>query len=361
MKIQFLLFAHILATFAKLLSPGGAKALVSENLLLKQQLLVIERSRKRAPNLTPYDRIYLGLLASILGPRRTNRASIILRPSTFHRFHEALIKRKYRLLYTSKRRGKSGPKGPSPELIQLILEMKRRNPRFGCPRIAQEIARTFGIDIDKDVVRRVLAKKYQPDPRDGPSWLTFIGHMKDRLWSVDLFRCESIVLKTHWVLIVMDQFIRRIIGFGVQVGDVDGPVLCRMFNQATIGKGAPRYLSSDHDPLYRYHQWRANLRIREAQPIKTVPYVPVSHPFTERLIGTIRREYLDQILFWKGRDLEEKLGEFQDYYNAHRVHQALDLKTPDEATGKAQPTRAELRHFTWRSHCSDLFQTPIAT
>ena len=149
MMILFLLFAHILATFAKLLRSGGAKALVSENLLLKQQLLIIGRSRKRAPNLTPYDRIYLGLLATLLGPRRTKRSSIIIRPSTFHRFHEALIKRKYRLLYTSKRRGKPGPKGPSPELIQLILEMKHRNPRFGCPRIAQEIARTFGIDIDK--------------------------------------------------------------------------------------------------------------------------------------------------------------------------------------------------------------------
>ena len=84
--------------------------------------------------------------------------------------------------------------GPSPELIQLILEMKQRNPRFGCPRIALEIARTFSIDIDKYVVRCVLAKKYRPDPGDGPSRLTFIGHMKNSLWSVDLFRCESIVL-----------------------------------------------------------------------------------------------------------------------------------------------------------------------
>ena len=176
----------MLTTIVKLLGPGGAKSLVSENLLLKQQLLIIGRSRKRAPNLTPYDRLYLGFLAAFLGSRRTKRSSIILRPSTFHGFHKAFIKRKYRLLYTSKRKGKPGTKRQSPELIQLILEMKQRNARFDCPRIAQEIARTFGIDIDKDVVRRVLAKKYRPDPGDGPSWLTFIGHMKDSLWSVDL-------------------------------------------------------------------------------------------------------------------------------------------------------------------------------
>jgi transposase InsO family protein len=70
------------------------------------------------------------------------------------------------------------------------------------------------------------------------------------------------------------------------------------------------------------------LRIRKIDEIKTVPHVPVSHPFTERLVGTTRREFLDQTLFWNERDLEEKLGEFQDYYNAHRVHQALNLKTP---------------------------------
>ena len=60
---------------------------------------------------------------------------------------------------------------------------------------------------------------------NGPSWLTFIGHTKDSLWSIDLFRCESILLNTHWVLVVMDQFTRRIIGFGVPAGDVDGVAL----------------------------------------------------------------------------------------------------------------------------------------
>jgi len=360
MENLFVVFAHILATIAKLLRPGGARALAAENLLLKQQLLIISRSRKRAPNLLPLVRLYLRSLAILLGPRRTKRSAIIIKPSPILGFHRALRKWKYRLLYSSKRRGKPGTKGPSKELIQLILEIKRRNPRFGCPRIAQEIARTFRIDIEKDVVRRVLAKHYRPEPRDGPSWLTFIGHAKDSLWSVDLFRCESIFLKSHWVLFVMDQFTRRIIGFGMHKGDVDGPAICRMLNQTTLGKGAPRYLSSDHDPLYRYHQWRANLRIREAWGIKTVPYVPVSHPFTERLIGTIRHEYLDQILFWNKHNLEEKLREFQSYYNAHRVHQSLRLETPEEAAWKDSPPLADLKDFRWFSHCRGLFQTPIA-
>ena len=112
----------------------------------------------------------------------------------------------------------------------------------------------------------------------GPSWLTVLGHAKDSLWSVDLFRCESAVLHTHWVLVVMDHWTRRIVGFGVHRGVVDGVALCRMFNHATCGQSPPTYLSADHDPLYRFHQWQANLRILDVREIKTVPYVPRSHP-----------------------------------------------------------------------------------
>jgi putative transposase len=143
--------------------------------------------------------------------------------------------------------------------------MKRRNPRWGCPRIAQQIALAFDVEIDKDVVRRILRVHYRPESNSGgPSWLTFLGQTKDSLWSCDLFRCESATLRTHWVLLVMDQFTRRIIGFGVHGGIVDGVALCRMFQRATRGHRLPKYLSSDHDPLYRFHQWQANLRVLES-------------------------------------------------------------------------------------------------
>ena len=207
MKDLLLILAHLLTTLAKLLGPGGAKAIIADSLLMKQQLIVINRSRRRAPNLTVIDRLLLGFWSLFLSPHRIRRAAVILRPSTLLNFHDILKKRKYRLLYTARRKGKPGPKGPSQALIEAIVELKRRNTRFGCPRIAQEINKAFGLNIDKDVVRRVLEKHYRPGPDSGgcPSWLTFVGHMKNSLWSVDLFRCESILLKTHWVLVVMDR------------------------------------------------------------------------------------------------------------------------------------------------------------
>jgi transposase InsO family protein len=237
--------------------------------------------------------------------------------------------------------------------------MKRRNPRYGCPRIAQQINLAFGLELDKDVVRRILATQYKPDPGNrGPSWLTTFGHTKDSLWSVDLFRCESILLKSHSVMVVMDQYTRRIIGFGMHAGNVDGPVLCRMFNDATSGHGWPKYLSSDNEPLFQYHRWKANLRVLEIEEIKSLPHVPMSHPFVERLIGSVRRELLDQTLFWTATELENKLREYQGYYNYSRSHTGRDGATP---ICDSERKVVDISEYRWKQHCRGMFQLPIAT
>ncbi|MGZ5260577.1 MAG: hypothetical protein ACXWC0_23400 [Burkholderiales bacterium] len=215
MRDLLILAVHLLVTVAKLLRPGGARAVAAESLLLKHQLQISNRSRRRSPNLTSLDRFLLGLTSLFVSPRRIAKLAAILKPATLSKFHNALVERKYRLLFSSSaKRCKPGPKGPSLQVIAAILEIKTRNPKFGYLRIAQQISHVFGIDIDKDVVRRVLSKHFQPGGSgcNGPSWLTVIAHAKDSLWSVDLFRCESILLRSHWVLLVMDVFTRRFWG-----------------------------------------------------------------------------------------------------------------------------------------------------
>jgi hypothetical protein len=132
---------------------------------------------------------------------------VIIRPSTFLKFHNILKQRKCRLLYSSGKKEKPGPKGPSVELIQAIVELKQRNPRIGYLRIAQQINKAFETDIDKDLVRRVLAAHYRPGPG----------------------------------------------------------------GKRSITKGVPHYLASDNDPLFRYYQWQANLQIVEIVEIKGNP------------------------------------------------------------------------------------------
>jgi putative transposase len=240
------LVLHLLATVARLAGPGGARSVVAESVLVKHQLLILNRSRKRSPNLRPSDRVVAGLCALFMRPGRLIRSAIVFKPSTLLSLHRALVHRKYRRLFSSKAPMKPGPKGPSQEVIAAVVDMKQRNPSWGCSRIAQQITLAFGISIDRDVVRRILAARCQPTPDSaGPSWLTVLGHAKDSLWSLDLFRCESAVLHTHWVLVVMDQWTRRIVGFGVHRGVVDGAALCHMFNRAMGRQPPPTYLSSD--------------------------------------------------------------------------------------------------------------------
>jgi putative transposase len=161
-------------------------------------------------------------------------------------------------------------------------------------------------------------------------------------------------------MVVMDQFSRRIIGFAVHAGVLDGPTVCRMFNSIIGGSQRPRYLSSDNDPLFLFGQWNANLRILEVTEVKTVPYVPLSHPFVERLIGTIRREYLDQVPFWSARDLQRKLLLYKDYYNRDRVHRGLDGAPPDEQSGINNHKVARLDEYRWEKCCRGLYQLPVA-
>jgi len=115
-----------------------------------------------------------------------------------------------------------------------------------------------------------------PSKSLGPS-ASSIAQAKDSLWSVDLFRCESILLHNHWVLVAIDVFTRRIIGFSIERGSIDGVSVCRMFNHAVTGRALPKYLSTDHDPLFRFH-----------------------------------------VLFWNAVDLARKLEAFLDYYDWQR-------------------------------------------
>jgi putative transposase len=95
------------------------------------------------------------------------------------------------------------------------------------------------------------------------------------------------------------------------------------------------------------------LRILEVEEIKTVPYAPLSHPFVERLIGTIRRECLDRTLFWTAVDMEMK------FFNGHRAHAGLEGRSPESTADEGAP-RASLPSYRWQPHCRGLYHTPMA-
>ena len=139
-----LLIAHVFCMLARLAGTAGVRSVIAESALLKHQLLIVNRPRRRAPNLRVTDRFIVAVCSLFIRPARLVRSAIIVRPSTILNFHRNLVKLKYRLLFCPKRRAKPGPKGPTQDLIHAVVEMKLRNPDWGCPRIAAQISLAFG-------------------------------------------------------------------------------------------------------------------------------------------------------------------------------------------------------------------------
>ena len=136
MRDLAVLFLHLLVTVARLAGPGGARSVVAESVLLRHQLLILNRSRRRSPNLRLPDRIIVGVCALLIRPGRVIRSAIVVKPSTLLSLHRALTTRKYRRLFSCNVPTTPGPKGPGQDVIAAVVDMKRRNPTWGCPRIA---------------------------------------------------------------------------------------------------------------------------------------------------------------------------------------------------------------------------------
>jgi putative transposase len=120
MRDIFTLFLHAIVTVIRLRRPGGLRSVVAESVLMRHQVLILNRGRKRAPNLRASDRIIVGLCTLLMRPARVLRSAVALKPSTLLHFHKMLTKQKYRLLFSPKRAQRLGPKGPTKELIDAV-------------------------------------------------------------------------------------------------------------------------------------------------------------------------------------------------------------------------------------------------
>ena len=284
MKTLALLVIHVLTTLAKRLGTGGAKAIIAESVLLKHQQQIARRTVGKTLRLTTSDRFLCGFLVLFMHPGRIHKVAVVLKPATLTKFRRILLSRNYHQLFSSRKNRKPGPKGPSDDLVRVIVELKQRNTQFGCPRIAQQINKAFGVNIDKDVVRRVLAKHYRPKPYgDGPSWLTFFRHTNESLWSIALFQRKPIIQRIHSSLLAIGQRTRRIIDCGITGCHFDQTVYSLPAAGIPVIE-ASKSLSPAHDLPFSHHRRRRELL--GVGHTQTAPIFPRAPPFAKRRIGT---------------------------------------------------------------------------
>jgi len=133
-----------------------------------------------------------------------------------------------------------------------------------------------------------------------------------------------------------------------------------MFHYAATAQPSPKYLSTVHAPLVRFHLWPANPRVIEIDEVKSVPTAPDVFSFIKRLIGAWRRENLDRTFLWNAGHSKPNLAGSHHFYNYSRAHRSREGVTPIPFGGTIASVRTTLAQFSWRQQCRDLFQNPAA-
>jgi hypothetical protein len=237
--------------------------------------------------------------------------------------------------------------------------LKQRNAHFGCPRIAQQINKAFGINIDKDVVRRVLAKHYRPAPYDsGPSWLTFLRHTRDSLCSIALFQRKSILPTIHSIPLAIGQFTRRLIGCGISGCHFDQLVACSLSDAGIPVVDDSKSLSPIHDPPFSHHRCRGKLL--GVGHTRTVAIFPRAPPVSEPRIRTRRRNHHDYRSNYSAIGLETEHGALNNYYRLFLMPAPLDENRAARINIETALSHAERPNFARKRYIRQELRTLIA-
>jgi putative transposase len=208
------------------------------------------------------------------------------------------------------------------ELRDLICTMWQTNPTWGAPRIVGEL-RKLGIDVAKSTVETYGVRRRKPP---SPMWKAFLqNHIKD-LASMDFFVVPTVTHKVLFVLVILVHERRRIVHCHV----TEHPTAAWTAQQVVEAfpwNEAPPYLLRDRDRIYgdvfRRRVWHMGI-----EEVLIAPRSPWQNLYVERLIGSIRRELLDQVIVLNERHLTRLLQSYLDYYHGYRTHRALDMDTP---------------------------------
>jgi transposase InsO family protein len=309
-----------LATLLATLSSIGRSraALELENLALRHQIGVLQRSARKHPKLTPLDRLLWAWLSRVWSDWRS--ALAIVQPETVMAWHRAGV----RLFWTWKvRRGQPGRPTLAREVRDLIRRMCRENPTWGAPRIHGEL-RKLGIDIGETSVSKYMVRSRKPPSQ---TWPTFLKNHLQQLVSIDFFTVPTIRFQILYVFLVLAHDRRRILHFNVTAhptAEWTGQQLREAFPFDQL----PRYLLRDRDAIFG-DDFRKQVTAMGIQEVLSTPRSPWQRAYVERVIGSIRRECLDHLIAFNETSVRRILGSYVEYYHRSRTHLALGKDSPE--------------------------------
>ena len=291
--------------------------LALENLLLRQQLIVLQRKYKR-PLFQISDRVLIVWISSIYP--QWKEALLIVKPETVIRWHKLGFKLFWR--WKSRLRN-AGRNKIDPEIRNLIRKMSQANILWGAPRIHGELLK-LGIEVSQATVRRYMIKRRKPPSQ---TWRTFSdNHIKD-LVSTDFLVVPTITFKILYVFVVLEHNRRKIVHFNViqsPTASWTGQQILEAFPWDT----APKYLHRDNDSIYGT-EFTKRVNAIGIKQVRTSFRSPWQNAYCERVIGSIRRECTDHFIVLNEAYLRRILRQYVDeYYNASQTHLSLDKDCP---------------------------------
>lgn len=291
-----------------------------EILVLRHQLSVLRRQVNR-PKLTRLDRLLLAAASQRLPGSLWS--SFIVRPETLLRWHQELVRRKW----TFRKRAKAGRPGLHRETTDLILRLARENPRWGYQRIRGELLK---LQVAATTIRTVLLRHgLGPAPRrGGPTWRQFLRSQASGMLAADFFTVETVLLRTLYVLFLIELSTRRVYVTGATAHPDSAWVTQQARNLAIDGRlEGVRFLVHDRDAKFS-GPFDEIFETEGAEVILTPIRAPKANAFAERFVRTVRTECLDHVLVWGRRHLERILRTYVDHYMKERPHRGLALATP---------------------------------
>jgi putative transposase len=305
------------------------RTLVLENLALRHQLAVLQRTARR-PRLRRSDRVFWVLLSRLW--HGWAEVVAIVQPETVIRWQRAGFKLFWS--WTSRRHGPGRP-AVAPEVRALIRRMAAANPLWGAPRIHGELQK-LGVEISQATVSKYLVRRRRPPSQ---TWRTFLTNHVGSLVSVDFFVVPTVMFRVLFVFVVLAHDRRRV----VHVNVTDTPTAhwtAQQLVEAFPWETAPRYLLRDRDGVYGavFSSCVHALGIHE---VTSAPRAPWQNPYVERLIGTVRRECLNHLVVLNENHLRRLLRDYFLYYHHARTHLSLD-KDPPEPRPVEPPDRGRI-------------------
>jgi transposase InsO family protein len=292
------------------------QALIAENILLRQQLIILKRSSKK-PTLKKRERLLFMLIAKTC--QHWKDALLIVKPDTIIKWH----RKGFRLYWTWKSSQRIGRKAIPVEIKDLIQKMSNENLTWGAPRIRAEL-KLLGHTIALSTVAKYMRRKEKPPSQ---TWRTFLKNHANQIVGIDFFTVITINFKMLHCFVALCHGNRKILHFNVTEHPGQKWVNLQV-KQAFPYDTAPKYLVHDRARVFG-DRFKAFLETLGITDIKNGFQAPKQNAYVERVIGTFRRECLDHIIILNEKHLRKVLREFIGYYNDSRTHQSLNDNSPN--------------------------------